>query len=318
VGPGAPVPLEAFMSTSSPSRTDSANTVLVVDDSAMDRHLAGAIVLKMGGWQANFASNGVEALAVLERQRPDVVLTDMLMPEMDGLQLVTAIRSKYPLVPVILMTAHGSEDIAIQALQKGAASYVPKKSLARDLAETLEQVLAASKTKQQEHRLLRHLDTFETRFTLENDTSLIPSLVGHLENDVSRLKLCDPSGLVLLGVALHEALTNAILHGNLGLDSALRESDEKEYYRLSVQRRGEAPYADRRVYITAHYTRDELSFTIRDDGNGFDPNTLPDPTDPSNLGRVSGRGLLLIQTFMDRVEHNGKGNEITMIKRCIA
>jgi CheY-like chemotaxis protein len=312
------VPLEAFMNPSASSRTETSNTVLVVDDSAMDRHLAGAIILKMGGWQADFASNGVEALSMLENQRPDIVLTDMLMPEMDGLQLVQAIRSKYPLTPVILMTAHGSEDIAIQALQKGAASYVPKKSLARDLAETLEQVLAVSKTKQQEHRLLRYLDSSEARFTLENDTSLIPSLVGHLEEDVSRLKLSDPSGLVLLGVALHEALTNAILRGNLGLDSALRESDEKEYYRLSVQRRTEQPYADRGVYITARFSREELSFTIRDDGNGFDPNILPDPTDPSNFGRVSGRGLLLIQMFMDRVEHNGKGNEITMVKRCIA
>src|SRR5262245_9048764 len=84
------------------------HTVLVVDDSAMDRHLAGAIVQKMGGWQPLFAANGAEALAMLEAQRPDVVLTDMLMPEMDGLQLVQAIRAKYPLVPVILMTAHGS------------------------------------------------------------------------------------------------------------------------------------------------------------------------------------------------------------------
>src|SRR5262249_27560405 len=164
--------LEASMTTSSASGPDPAapgpagNSVLVVDDSAMDRHLAGAIVQKMSGWQATFASNGVEALAMLENQRPDVVLTDMLMPEMDGLQLVQAVRSKYPLVPVILMTAHGSEDIAIQALQKGAASYVPKKSLARDLAETLEQVLAASKTKQQEQRLLGRLDIAETRFLL--------------------------------------------------------------------------------------------------------------------------------------------------------
>jgi CheY-like chemotaxis protein/anti-sigma regulatory factor (Ser/Thr protein kinase) len=292
------------------------NTVLVVDDSAMDRHLAGAIVQKMGGWQASFAGNGLEALAVLEQQRPDVVLTDMLMPEMDGLQLVQAIRSKYPLVPVILMTAHGSEDIAIQALQKGAASYVPKKSLARDLGETLEQVLAASKTKQQEQRLLTHLDSFEIRFLLDNDTALIPSLVGHLEEDINRLKLCDPGGLVLLGVALHEALTNAILHGNLGLDSALRESDEKEYYRLSVQRRSQPPYAERRIFVTARFSRKELAFIIGDEGEGFDPNTLPDPTDPSNLGKVSGRGLLLIQTFMDRVHHNGKGNEITMVKRC--
>jgi CheY-like chemotaxis protein/anti-sigma regulatory factor (Ser/Thr protein kinase) len=311
------------MSESASALTESAgaqeragNFVLVVDDSAMDRHLAGAIVQKMGGWHSVFAGNGIEALASLEMKLPDVVLTDMLMPEMDGLQLVQAIRGKYPSVPVILMTAHGSEDIAIQALQKGAASYVPKKSLARDLAETLEQVLAASKTKQQEKRLLSRLDSFETRFTLDNDTALIPSLVGHLEEDVSRLKLCDAGGLVLLGVALHEALTNAILHGNLELNSDMRESNEKEYYRLSVERRSQPPYSDRRVYVSARFTREELSFTIRDEGNGFDPNTLPDPTDPSNLGKVSGRGLLLIQTFMDRVEHNASGNQIIMTKRC--
>ncbi len=313
------------MSASASALTESAgvqeragNFVLVVDDSAMDRHLAGSIVQKMGGWHSVFAGNGIEALASLEMKLPDVVLTDMLMPEMDGLQLVQAIRSKYPSVPVILMTAHGSEDIAIQALQKGAASYVPKKSLARDLAETLEQVLAASKTKQQEKRLLSRLDSFETRFTLDNDTGLIPSLVGHLEEDVSRLKLCDAGGLVLLGVALHEALTNAILHGNLELDSAMRESNEKEYYRLSVERRAQPPYSERRVFVSARFTREELSFTIRDEGNGFDPNLLPDPTDPSNLGKISGRGLLLIQTFMDRVEHNVSGNQIIMTKRCTA
>jgi anti-sigma regulatory factor (Ser/Thr protein kinase) len=70
------------------------------------------------------------------------------------------------------------------------------------------------------------------------------------------------------------------------------------------------------VYVTARFTRDELLFNVRDEGQGFDPNILPDPTDPANLGKVSGRGLLLIQTFMDRVQHNTTGNEITMVKRC--
>jgi CheY-like chemotaxis protein/anti-sigma regulatory factor (Ser/Thr protein kinase) len=289
--------------------------VLVVDDSSMDRHLAGAIVQKMEGWQPIFASGGHEALEMLAQGVPEVVLTDMLMPEMDGLQLVQAVRSKYPLLPVILMTAHGSEDIAIQALQKGAASYVPKKSLARDLAETLESVLSSSRTQQQTARLLGKMDLFETRFVLENDTALIPPLVQHLEKDVERLKLSEPSGLVLLGVALHEALTNAMLHGNLELSSALRESDEKEYYRQSIERRGQSPFGERRVTVTARFTPQEMAFTIRDEGNGFDPNTLPDPTDPANLGKVSGRGLLLIQTFMDRVEHNDRGNQITMVKQ---
>jgi anti-sigma regulatory factor (Ser/Thr protein kinase) len=233
---------------------------------------------------------------------------------LDGLQLVQADHAKYPLVPVILMTAHGSEDLAIRALQSGAASYVPKKSLARDLAETLEQILNASQAKSGQRRVLESLTQLESHFVVENDTSLIPALVGHLEGDLERMRLAEPSGLILLGVALHEALTNAILHGNLEVSSDLRETDEKQYHRLALERRTQSPYRERRVFITATLTRHEATFVVRDEGQGFDPALLPDPTDPANLGRVSGRGLLLIQTFMDRVEHNERGNQITMIK----
>ena len=63
----------------------------------------------------------------------------------------------------------------------------------------------------------------ETRFELDNDTGLIPPLVSFLEGEMARMKLCEPSSLVLLGVALHEAVTNAIHHGNLEVTSALRE-----------------------------------------------------------------------------------------------
>ena len=54
---------------------------------------------------------------------------------------------------------------------------------------------------------------------------------------------------------------------------------------------------------------------IRDEGPGFDPTKLPDPTDPANMEKASGRGLLLIRTFMEEVRHNDQGNEITMVWR---
>ena len=292
-----------------------AHTILVVDDSVMDRHLAGAIIQKSDGWQVAFASNGKEALDALQEQTPDVVLTDMLMPEMDGLELVQAIHVKHPLVPVILMTAHGSEELAIQALRSGAASYVPKKSLARDLAETLDGVLAASQNNRREQRILDCLTHHETHYRIDNDVALVAPIVGHLEHQVERLQACEPSSLVLVGVALHEAMTNAILHGNLGLASELRETDEKQYYRLAAERRHQPPWCERRVFVSATLTPQEAVFVVRDEGEGFDPASLPDPTDPANLGRVCGRGLLLIQTFMDRVEHNEPGNQITMVKR---
>jgi CheY-like chemotaxis protein len=291
------------------------HTVLVVDDSAMDRRLAGAIIQKAEGWKAVFAGNGVEALDLIPRVSPDVVLTDMLMPQMDGLELVEAVRSKYPLTPVILMTAHGSEDLAIRALKKGAASYVPKQSLAQNLAETLDQVFSAAQTRVSERRILDTVMRSETLYEIENDASMVAPLVSHLEGDLTRMSLCEPSGLMLLGVALHEALTNSIFHGNLELQSEQRETDEKGYYRMAKERRYQEPYRDRRVRVTATLTREEATFTVRDEGLGFDPSTLPDPTDPVNLGKVSGRGLLLIQTFMDHVEHNATGNQITMVKR---
>ena len=71
------------------------------------------------------------------------------------------------------------------------------------------------------------------------------------------------------------------------------------------------------MLVTVKATRNELKFIIRDQGPGFDVASIPDPTDPENLAKVSGRGLLLINAFMDEVRHNKQGNEITMIKRKI-
>jgi CheY-like chemotaxis protein len=289
-------------------------TILVVDDSSVDRIRAEKLLAKEG-FTVVSVTNGPQALEILKREPPDLVLTDMQMPEMDGLQLVQEIRAKHPAVPVILMTAHGSEEIAVEALQKGAASYVPKRNLARDLPSTLASVLEVAKASRNEQFLLKSLIHTESHFILDNDTSLIPSLIGHLENNIKRMQLCDENGLIRVAVALREALVNAIQHGNLEIDSGLREQDDKHYYHLIEERRQQEPYQDRRVHVYAKESHREAVYVIRDEGMGFDPSTLPDPTDPSNLAKISGRGLLLIRTFMDEVNHNPRGNEITMVKR---
>ena len=91
--------------------------------------------------------------------------------------------------------------------------------------------------------------------------------------------------------------------------------DEKNYRLLLEERRHTSPYARRRVHVLATETPTEARYVIRDEGQGFDPSRLPDPTDPANLEKTSGRGLLLIRTFMDEVRHNDKGDEIVMVKR---
>lgn len=100
-------------------------TVLVVDDSPLDRRLASRMLEEIG-LRVSCAEHGREALEIIERSPPDVVLADMQMPVMDGLELVRQIGARFPWIPVIVMTAYGSEEIAVIALQIGAASYVPK------------------------------------------------------------------------------------------------------------------------------------------------------------------------------------------------
>ena len=80
----------------------------------------------------------------LERAAPALVLTDIQMPEMDGLELVRQMKSRFPAIPVVLVTAYGSEEVAAIALKVGAASYVPKRNLNRDLVPTLQVVLEAA------------------------------------------------------------------------------------------------------------------------------------------------------------------------------
>ncbi len=155
----------------------------------------------------------------------------------------------------------------------------------------------------------------EMRFELDNDTTLVPALLGHLDQQAGAMQRSDWTERMRVGVALHEALVNAIYHGNLEVSSDLRQEDEKHFYRLVEERRRQSPYRDRRVHVRATLGRNEAVYVVEDQGPGFDPGKLPDPADPANLDRIGGRGLILIRTFMDRVEHNASGNRITMVKQ---
>ncbi|HEX4148806.1 MAG TPA: response regulator [Pirellulales bacterium] len=289
--------------------------VLVVDDSAVDRRLAGSLLEKNYNASVDYASDGNEALAHMREHMPDIVVTDLQMPRMNGLDLVTAVRRQYPLVPVVLMTAQGSEDIAVQALKTGAASYLPKSRLAYELLETIDSVLAVARADRDQGKLANCLSESQWDFVLPNDTSMLCPLVDLARQDLMRLGLCDETVRTRMGIALHEAVINAIDHGNLELSSELRERDDVAYQRLAAERRVQAPYKNRKVYVQVKLSRDEARYVVRDEGPGFDPSRLPDPTDPANLEKICGRGLLLVRTFMDEVRHNATGNEITMIKR---
>lgn len=289
-------------------------TVLVVDDSAFDRKIAG-VILEAAETTVNYAENGEDALKQMEEFLPDVVLTDLQMPVMDGLELVGAIKKQHAAIPVILVTREGSEEIAVEALRTGASSYVPKRNLKRDLIQALEMVLSA-RASDRERELARDLlQHTECYYVFGYEAGAPKALIRDLQEQLSRLDGCKDIDRLRVGTALAEALANAIDHGNLELDSALRHEDLMTYRTVGDERATQEPYRDRRVHVTARVTPGEARFVIRDEGPGFNPANLPDPTDPENLTKPSGRGVMLIRTFMDDVTFNDTGNEVTMVKR---
>ena len=286
--------------------------ILVVDDSIVDQRIASGILEKCDDWQVKCADDGADALKTLENTPVDIVVTDLEMPNMNGLELVKQLRERHPGVPSVLMTARGSEDIAVEALDSGAASYVPKRRLSLDLVTTISR-LASSLTEQREtSELLSLLKRHDVSFTLTNDPNHIPLVSNALKKLVHSIWNCSVTSQLQIDTAITEALNNAREHGNLQLDTFLRETDFAMYQLMATQRQTESPFCERRIEVRAIVTADEAKFVIRDDGEGFDT-TATRQIAHENLAETYGRGMTLMRAFMDEVIFNEIGNEVTLI-----
>lgn len=289
--------------------------VLVVDDSPEDRELVRRC-LENGGddMEILFAEDGAQALGMLAEDVPDIVLTDLRMPNVDGLQLVEHVAAHHPNLPVVLMTALGSEQIAVQALRAGASSYVPKNDLTEELCDTVWQVLDIAETRRSRAEVLRDLVMRETRFELATDTNLIGSLVAFVQEGLETIDFGNEGTRSQIGVALMEGLANAMVRGNLEVGSELRRTDRDAYDALVAERLEAEPYRSRIVKVTCRECAERVEYEIVDEGQGFEPEQVPDPTAAENLLAVSGRGIMLMRTFMDSVEFSERGTVVTMVK----
>jgi len=290
-------------------------TILVVDDDAVDRELATRCLKPVENLEVVYAGDGNQALEAIGERTPDLVLTDLRMPGMDGLELVRKLRDEHPLLPVLLMTSHGSERLAVDALQAGAASYVPKRDLKQYLSELVEQVLDVIEARRSRYEVLRYLGRSDSHFELVNNPALISPLVGFLEDNLERLGFASASVRTQVGMALMEAISNAMIHGNLEISSTVRDDGLEGYYELIRERGAQEPHASRRVRVSSTESTDRVRYVIEDEGPGFDPSSLPDPSSPDNMSRVRGRGIFLIRTFMDEVDYSERGQRLTMTKR---
>lgn len=212
---------------------DRIKKLLVVDDEASHRMMIEA-VLQDVGWLVEEAESGEEALQILEESRPGVVLLDMRMPGMSGQETLQKILEIHPGLPVIMLTAHGTVDSAVEAMKLGAYDYLSKPADNDELIAVLDKAWEYSRLIVENDKLRRKLQNADPSVEIAGSSPAIRKVVDFIRqvgpSEATILVLGESgTGKELIAQALHDASTrsnNALVKVNCAaLPGELLESE---------------------------------------------------------------------------------------------
>lgn len=216
----------------------------------------------------------------------DVIISD-LTDEADPDHLLSEVHRKRLLTPIAAKDGGQPTEI-VKAFKMGTLNFFGAEGRHEELRQIIEQTLSHKLKCVDDPALLTQVHEM-IEFELPSDLSLMNGVLQYLLERVSKLGIVTPERSNLF-IALDEAFVNAVKHGNKNDPSKL-------------------------LRVTAELSPREACFTVEDEGEGFNVHEIPDPCDPANLFKTSGRGVLLIYNIMDEVEYNAQGNRVKMVKR---
>ena len=270
-------------------------SILVVDDDRTSRHLTESL-LKREGWKVTGAKDGVDALKLLRTRRFTLMLLDVWMPRMNGLELLEQLRALEHRPRVVVMTSDETPATLLQAVRDQAFTYVHKPVDAEFLIETVRLAIAAPETRPIEVISARPEWVELVLPCTREAANRLQGVMAHLDTDLPE-ELRDS-----IAYAFRELLLNAVEWGG--------KLDPKHTVRISYLR------AKRMVM-----------YRIVDPGAGFNIDNLPhaaishpdsptahmDVRDAKGL-RAGGFGLLTVQSSVDELLYNEKRNEVVFVK----
>jgi serine/threonine-protein kinase RsbW len=257
--------------------------ILIIDDHD-DLGTALRVTFNALAHQVTVFDNRSEAVEVSDLGEFDLVITDL--DNVDHCIGMNLNGNTPAVLPSNVSLA--SEDEVIKAFKISAANYSRENFDETELLELFAIILDFK---------ARHVDKTESiqnvrekiEFELPSAIGLMHVVLDYLMKRTEKVGVCDVEGSNLF-VALDEAFVNAVKHGNHFDPNKL-------------------------VRVTADVSTKEVSFAVEDEGDGFNVAEIPDPLDPQNLFKTSGRGVLLIHNIMDEVKYNERGNRLTMVKK---
>jgi DNA-binding response OmpR family regulator len=284
-------------------------TLLVVDacrdsQARIHEHLQGR------GYSIITAADPDAAGAMIDLMAPDVVITDLFLPQGSGLTLTAALRTRPEPCPVIVMSDQHSEHCVMQALRAGAVDFLHKPVGVEDLAHALQRARRQAPANLAETPGVR---LFDYTLTTGSNPAHIPGIVSWLIT-ATAATLPEVRRLHLRGT-LSELLFNAMEHGNLEVFYQEKQQAlaEQRYDELLADRLSQPRLAGRRVTIRVRYDKLQkiLEYHIADEGKGFKWQTLLRRSHESCLPQdISGRGVFLAQSLFPNLSYNDRGNEV--------
>jgi CheY-like chemotaxis protein len=270
-------------------------SILVVDDDRTSRHLTESL-LKREGWKVTGAKDGVDALKLLQAQRFTLMLLDVWMPRMNGLELLEQLRSLEYRPRVVVMTSDETPATLLQAVRDQAFTYVHKPVDPELLIETVRLAIAEPETRPIEVISARPEWVELVLPCTRQAANRLQSVMAHLDTDLPE-ELRDS-----IAYAFRELLLNAVEWGG--------KLDPNHTVRIAYLR------AKRMVM-----------YRIADPGAGFNIDNLPhaaishpdspmahiEVRDAKGL-RAGGFGLLTVQSSVDELLYNEKRNEVVFVK----
>ncbi len=287
--------------------------LIVEDDPASMTFLE--IIAKKEGCIFMSAENGKKGLEIYEEFDPDIIMSDINMAHMNGLELLEQIRLKKSDIIFILLTAYTSEEFVIKAIKHGANNYL-KKPLSKD---TIVNLLRKYKTiiehQHFEKRISGYIKKHNFSLQINTNINIIPDIVNYLVEETGDIFTPDKQLDVKLG--LNELILNAFEHGNLEItytDKSAAVSNDT-LMELYEERLKNQIFAQRTIDIKYEMLENACEWIITDQGKGFNPAAIPSPLSEDGIMRLHGRGIFISKYHFDELEYLGCGNKVRIRKK---
>jgi two-component system, cell cycle response regulator len=290
----------------------SATEHLLIIDPCMDTRSRIDLYAQGNGLSVTAVPDTMAAMTRIEKAAPDIVITDLFLPDGAGMALVKELKARHEPCPVIVMGNNAPEPLIIEALRGGAVDYLHKPVAEDELASVLQHARNFLPCNLLDMPGARH---FTYELSIESDPAYIPGVLSWLLR-MTAIAL-PPIRRIHIQGALQELLFNAVEHGNLEIPG--REKQEAmatdRYDQLLAERVAQPRLRERRVTIRVCHERSKnhLMYRITDEGQGFPWQALLARSEEMRDSEgSSGRGIFLTRAFFPSLTYNERGNEVTV------